>query len=70
MTIREFINSLEVLAQECGDETEIAIFDSYADSEGWNSTVSDVYSTPFAQHIETNKNDFKDGSSFEGVVIS
>lgn len=70
MTIREFINNLEVLAQECGDETEITVFDSYADSEGWNSTASDVYNTPFAQHIKTDEDDFEDGSSFEGIVIS
>lgn len=68
-TIKEFIDELQVLAKEYGEDIPVCVYDEYTANEGWDYTEGDLYGKATAEMYEPFEEDVEDGAPAKCILI-
>ena len=68
-TLRDFINKLEQLAKEHGDNIPVCTYDEYTANEGWEYKEGDLYLEAYACYKEFDEDDVAEGVPAKLILI-
>lgn len=68
-TLRAFINELEQIAKEYGDNIPVCVYDDYTANEGWNHKEGDYYLRADVTYMEADEDEIEEGVPEKYVLI-